>query len=92
MVKHLVASLRARARLVVVVVAEAAVGAVALVWRARATILDAAGALLVAVFVAAWVRRGGLLVVGVWLMVQAFNVERRHGALRAAAGRRRGDR
>lgn len=66
--------------------AEAAVGAAALVWRARATVIDVAGALLVAVFVAGLVPRGGLLVMGVWLMVQAFVVERRTAGRRAGRG------
>ena len=60
-----------------VAVAEFVVSVAAAAWRARAGLLDLAGVGCVAVFVELYLERGGFLVAGLWLMVTAFNVERR---------------
>ena len=55
----------------------AVVTAAAAVYRHRATIIDAVGAACVAVFASMYITGAGYLVAGLWLLVQAFNIERR---------------
>lgn len=69
---------RARARLVKLLEAAAAlvVVAAAFVFRVRAQLLDVAGAVCLALFVARYVDGGALAVAAVWLMLTAYNLER----------------
>lgn len=80
---------RARARAVKLVEAAAAlvlwVAAVAV--RLRAQLLDLAGAVCLALFVARYVDGGALAVAAVWLMLTAYNLER-DGQTRRARRRR----